>query len=104
MFYHELEDDERQLIAQETETPFTFGLADGAFAEAADATQRIAEETEAAAAWLAWRGVEGVRADSSRGRLWTAREESGKAYMYLLDRYRLRREGGHNLVDVASAR
>ncbi len=104
MFYHEFADDERQLMAQQTETPFTFGLPEGAFTEATDAAHQIAEAAEAAAAWLAWQGVAGARADSGRGRLWTAREASGNAFMLLLGRYRVRREGEHNLVDVASAR
>ncbi len=104
MFYYEFEDDERQLMSQQTETPFTFGLPDGAFTDAADAAQQIADAAETAAAWLAWQGVAGARADSRRGRLWTAREASGDAFMLLLGQYRVRREGDHNLVDVASAR
>jgi hypothetical protein len=101
MFYYELQDDERQVVEQQKETPFTFCLSEGQYADEADASRRLQEEVEDAAAWLALRGVGGVRADGSRGRLWTDREESGKAFIFLLDRYKVRRESGHNLVELA---
>ena len=81
-------------------TPFTFGIAEGGFADEAEARRRLQEAAEDAAAWLELRGVAGVQADGPRGRLWTDREESGKAFIFLLDRYKVRRESGHNLVEV----
>ncbi len=100
MFYHELHDDEQALIQGGDETPFTFCLADEEAGDGTAAAARVREEVEIAAAWLAGRGVGGIRADGRRGRLWTAREESGKAFIYLLDRYPVRRENGYNLVDA----
>ncbi len=100
MFFYELQDDERRVVEQQAETPFTFCLSEGQYADEADANRRLQEEVEGAAEWLAFRGVGGVRTDGSRGRLWTDREESGKAFILLLDRYRVRRESGHNLVEV----
>jgi len=99
VFYHELQDDERETMAQ-GRTPFTFGIAEGRYADEAGARRRLQDAAEEAAAWLELRGVPGVRADGPRGRLWTDREESGKAFIFLLDRYKVRRESGHNLVEV----
>jgi hypothetical protein len=99
VFYHELQEDERQTMAQ-GQTPFTFGVEEAQGADEAEVRRRVHEAAEDAAGWLALRGVAGVRADGLRGRLWTDREESGKAYIFLMDRYKVRRESGHNLVEV----
>ncbi len=100
MFYHPLQDDEREVMAQ-GQTPFTFGVDEGRFADLAEARQTLHDAAIEAANWLELRGVAGIRADGQRGRLWTDREESGKAYIFLMDRYRVRRDSGHNLVEVA---
>jgi hypothetical protein len=99
MFFHELQDDERAVMEAGRETPFTFALATEQPVDD-EAARRLLDEVESAAAWLALRGVGGVRADGPRGRLWTDREESGKAYIFLLDRYKIRRDQGYNLVEI----
>jgi hypothetical protein len=99
MFYHELQDDERQVLEQGSETPFTFALCDGQYTDESDAARRLAEEVAEASTWLAFQGVTGGRVDGDRGRLWVDREESGKVYWTLVSRYRVRREGGYNLVE-----
>jgi hypothetical protein len=100
MIYHELEPDEQARIDEGRETPFTFCLPDAAAADEAEAAKRLHEAVEEASTWLALRGVGGVHADGPRGRLWTDREESGKAYIFLMDRYPVKRHQGHNLVDI----
>ena len=99
MFYFDLDDDERQAMAQ-GQTAFTLALDDGDFSDDADARAQISEATAAAAHWLEVSGVAGMRTDLNRGRVWTPYDESGKAYMALLDRYRIERERskGLNLV------
>jgi len=91
MFYFDLSEDDRQLMTQ-GQTPFTFALEDREFTDEADARARLSGEVAAAAYWLEVCGVAGVRTDAARGRLWTDYDESGKAYMSLLDRYRVVRE------------
>ncbi len=97
MFYYEFEDDERRTLEAKLETPFSFAV-EGC--EGEEAARRLREAAEEASTWLALRGVAGVRADGPRGRVWTEREESGKAYIYLMDRYTVRRQEGHNLVAI----
>ncbi len=99
MFYFDLDEDERQ-VTTDGQTAFTLALDDGDFSNEADARARISEATAAAAHWLEVSGVAGIRSDATRGRVWTPYDESGKAYMALLDRYRIERERskGLNLV------
>jgi hypothetical protein len=97
MFYYEFEDDERRALEAQRETPFSFGVED---CEGEEAARRLHEAAEEASTWLALRGVGGVRSDGVRGRVWIDREESGKAFIYLMDRYTVRRHAGHNLVEI----
>ncbi len=97
MFYYEFDDDERRTMDAQQETPFSFAV-EGS--EGEEAARRVREAAEEASTWLALRGVAGVRSDGSRGRVWTDREESGRAFIYLMDRYAIRRHAGHNLVEI----
>ncbi len=97
MFYYEFEEDERRVLDAKLETPFSFAVE---VRDGEEAARRVREAAEEASTWLALRGVAGVRADGPRGRVWTEREESGKAYIYLMDRFTVRRHAGHNLVEI----
>jgi hypothetical protein len=97
MFYYEFEDDERRTIEAEQETPFSFCIED---CDGDEAARRVREAAEESSEWLALRGVTAVRLDAARGRVWTDREESGKAFIYLMDRFAVRRHAGHNLVEI----
>ena len=96
MFYFDLDQDERQAMAS-GQTAFTLALDDGDFSDEADARARLSAATAAAAHWLEVSGVAGTRTDADRGRVWTPYDESGKAYMALMDRYRIERERSKNL-------
>lgn len=101
MFYHKLQDDERAFLATGAETPFTFAIHEGRYQTEEEAAARLALEAETASTYLAIQGVKGVRADGARGRVWTDREASGEAFMLLLNQYRVRREEGVVIVEVA---
>jgi len=100
MFFYELQEDEREVVAKGAETPFTFAVHERHYRNEAEMATRLRTEVESASTFLAMRGVKGARADGARGRLWTDREASGEAFMLLLDQYRVSREQGLVIVEV----
>jgi hypothetical protein len=99
MFFCELQDDERQVVEQKRETPFTIALA-GEYQTAAEAAEPLSAAVATAVGYLASLGIERIRFDDARGRFWVDREQSGLVYMRLMEQYRVHREQGLNLVEI----
>jgi hypothetical protein len=99
MFFCALEDDERTVADQGRETPFGVELP-GTYRTAAEAAAPLSAAVATAVGYLASLGIERMRADESRGRIWVDREQSGLVYMRPMEQYRLRRDDGLNLVAI----
>jgi hypothetical protein len=99
MFFCALHDDERALIDRERETPFSVAVA-GTYRSADEAATPLSAAVAAVVGYLASLGIEHIRADEARGRVWVEREQSGLVYMRLMEQYRVRRDDGLNLVEI----